>query len=54
VLAGYPNLEREDIQQALGHAAWLAQEQVHIGWTAKERRAKSGEPVEALSLGPRQ
>ena len=31
VLAGYPDLEREDIQQALGYAAWLAQEQVHIG-----------------------
>jgi len=31
VLAGYPDLEREDIQQALGYAAWLAQEQVHFG-----------------------
>ncbi len=31
VLAGYPDLERDDIQQALGYAAWLAQEQVHIG-----------------------
>lgn len=31
VLAGYPDLEREDIEQALGYAAWLAQEQVHIG-----------------------
>lgn len=31
VLAGYPDLEREDIQQALGYAAWLAQEQVHSG-----------------------
>jgi uncharacterized protein (DUF433 family) len=31
VLAGYPDLEREDIQQALGYAAWLTQEQVHIG-----------------------
>ena len=31
VLEGYPDLEREDIQQALGYAAWLAQEQVHIG-----------------------
>ena len=26
VLAGYPDLEREDIQQALVYAAWLAQE----------------------------
>jgi len=26
VLAGYPDLERADIQQALGYAAWLAQE----------------------------
>jgi uncharacterized protein (DUF433 family) len=31
VLAGYPDLEREDIQQALSYAAWLAQEQVHFG-----------------------
>ena len=31
VLAGYPDLEREDIQQALGYAAWLAQEKVHFG-----------------------
>jgi uncharacterized protein (DUF433 family) len=31
LLAGYPDLEREDIQQALGYAAWLAQEQVHLG-----------------------
>lgn len=31
ILAGYPDLEREDIEQALGYAAWLAQEQVHIG-----------------------
>jgi uncharacterized protein (DUF433 family) len=28
ILAGYPDLEREDIQQALEYAAWLAQEQV--------------------------
>jgi uncharacterized protein (DUF433 family) len=30
ILAGYPDLEREDIQQAIEYAAWLAQEQVHI------------------------
>ena len=29
VLADYPDLEPEDIQQALGYAAWLAQEEVH-------------------------
>ncbi len=29
VLVDYPNLEREDIQQALEYAAWLAQEEVH-------------------------
>lgn len=29
ILADYPDLEREDIQQALEYAAWLAQEQVH-------------------------
>ncbi len=28
VLAGYPDLEREDIEQALSYAAWLAQEEV--------------------------
>jgi len=31
ILAGYPDLERADIQQALEYAAWLAQEQVHVG-----------------------
>ena len=31
ILAGYPDLEREDIQQALEYAAWLTQEQVHLG-----------------------
>ncbi len=31
VLAGYPDLEREDIQQALGHAAWLAGEEIQPG-----------------------
>ncbi len=29
ILAGYPDLEPEDIQQALEYAAWLAQEEVH-------------------------
>jgi len=28
VLQGYPDLEREDGQQALAQAAWLAQEEV--------------------------
>ena len=28
-LADYPDLEPEDIQQALRYAAWLAQEKVH-------------------------
>lgn len=31
ILAGYPDLEREDIQQAIEYAAWLTQEQVHTG-----------------------
>jgi len=31
VLAGYPDLEREDIQQALGYVAWLAYEQAQAG-----------------------
>jgi uncharacterized protein (DUF433 family) len=29
VLADYPDLEPEDIQQALEYAAWLAREEVH-------------------------
>jgi uncharacterized protein (DUF433 family) len=31
VLDDYPDLEPEDIQQALAYAAWLAQEEVHPG-----------------------
>jgi uncharacterized protein (DUF433 family) len=30
-LAGYPDLEREDIRRALGRAARPAQERAHIG-----------------------
>jgi uncharacterized protein (DUF433 family) len=30
VLEGYPDLEPEDIRQALEYAAWLAQEEVHF------------------------
>ena len=30
VLLGYPDLEPEDIQQALEYAAWLTQEEVRI------------------------
>lgn len=29
ILDGYPDLEREDVKQAIEYAAWLAQEQVH-------------------------
>lgn len=29
ILDGYPDLERDDIQQAIQYAAWLTQEQVH-------------------------
>ena len=29
ILGDYPDLEQEDIQQALEYAAWLTQEQVH-------------------------
>lgn len=29
ILQGYPDLEREDIQQAIEYAAWLSEEQVH-------------------------
>jgi uncharacterized protein (DUF433 family) len=28
ILEGFPDLEKEDIQQAIEYAAWLAQEQV--------------------------
>jgi uncharacterized protein (DUF433 family) len=28
IMADYPDLEREDIQQAVEYAAWLSQEQV--------------------------
>ena len=29
ILDGYPDLETEDIRQALEYAAWLTQEEVH-------------------------
>lgn len=29
ILNGYPDLQREDIQQAIEYAAWLSEEQVH-------------------------
>ena len=29
VLSDYPDLESEDLQQALEYAAWLTQDQVH-------------------------
>ncbi len=29
ILADYPDLEPEDVQQALRYAAWLAREEVH-------------------------
>jgi uncharacterized protein (DUF433 family) len=31
ILADYPDLEREDVRQALQYAAWLTQEEVHVG-----------------------
>jgi uncharacterized protein (DUF433 family) len=31
ILKGYPDLEREDIEQALNYAAWLTREQVIPG-----------------------
>ena len=30
ILAGYPDLEPADIQQALEYAAWLTEEEVHV------------------------
>ncbi|MBI2826722.1 MAG: DUF433 domain-containing protein [Planctomycetia bacterium] len=29
VLADYPDLEREDIEQSLGYAAWLTTDEMH-------------------------
>jgi uncharacterized protein (DUF433 family) len=31
ILADYPDLEPDDVRQALAYAAWLAQEEVHTG-----------------------
>ena len=30
ILKGYPDIEHEDIQQAIEYAAWLTQEEVHL------------------------
>ena len=30
ILEGYPDLERQDIQQAIEYAAWLTQEEVYL------------------------
>jgi uncharacterized protein (DUF433 family) len=30
ILKGYPDLEREDIQQALEYAAWLTREEIRV------------------------
>lgn len=32
ILEDYPDLEREDIQQAIEYAAWLTKEEVHTVW----------------------
>jgi uncharacterized protein (DUF433 family) len=29
ILEGYPDLEREDVEQAVEYAAWLAQEEIY-------------------------
>ncbi|MCX5768981.1 MAG: DUF433 domain-containing protein [Candidatus Hydrogenedentes bacterium] len=31
ILEGYPDLEKNDIQQALEYAEWLVQEEMHSG-----------------------
>lgn len=31
VLDGYPDLDAEDVRQAMEYAAWLASEEVHAG-----------------------
>jgi uncharacterized protein (DUF433 family) len=30
ILGDYPDLEREDIRQAIEYAAWLTQEEIHV------------------------
>lgn len=30
ILDGYPDLEREDIEEAMEYAAWLTREEVHL------------------------
>jgi uncharacterized protein (DUF433 family) len=30
ILEGYPDLVKEDIQQAVEYAAWLTQEEIHF------------------------
>jgi uncharacterized protein (DUF433 family) len=30
VLAAYPELEREDVQQAMKYAAWIVSDQIHM------------------------
>ena len=30
ILEGYPDLEKEDIQQAVEYVAWLTQEEIHF------------------------
>jgi len=30
ILEGYPDLEKDDIQQAVEYAAWLTQEEIHL------------------------
>jgi uncharacterized protein (DUF433 family) len=34
VVAAYPELEPEDVQQALQYAAWVVSDQLHISQTA--------------------
>jgi uncharacterized protein (DUF433 family) len=34
IIAEYPDLEPEDVQQALEYAAWLARDQVYTGRSA--------------------
>ena len=29
ILRGYPDLQRDDIQQAIEYAAWLSEEEIH-------------------------
>ena len=44
ILGGYPDLEREDIQEALEYAAWLTKEEVYPLEARKKRSWRNAIP----------